>query len=556
MNKSFLKKTTWSRKKLMIVAAPVVAVSLIVVILIVSLMENQIESVYRETTAVYGDLTVGITEDGSVSIGTVTQTFDLDISEYVATESTAGTQTGSIWGGGAMGGMSFGAEATSASTSSASDREMEIEEVYVTVGQQVTQGDAILKLTDETVEAIRSELETDVTDAQLTVDQLVISQKSSRLSAQHTYESNLAYSSFAQSDYDQAIALLNETYTDTQESLTEAQEILVTLQSELVEKQAEYDQAVQALADAAYGVDTVDKLNNIYWYMEYESIRESAATFVDNLEDELETATQAIEDQTDTITELENKLKKAEIEISSGTAKAKAEYDTTLLSGNMAQEAYDVSIAYLDVDMNEAQDDLAEAQEKLETFDSYVVNNELLAASLGVITTVAVAGGDTITTDDSLITLNAWDDVTMEATVSEDDIGSVVVDDTVNITLDSFTDTAFTGVITEIADAVTDSSTGEITYAVTVTLQGDVSQLYEGMTGDITFITKESEEVVYVANRAVIRDGSKSYVKIKDSEGSIVKQEVTTGFSDGINVEITEGLSEGDIVLIESKVSE
>lgn len=540
----------------MIVAAPVVAVSLIVVILIVSLMENQTESVYRETSAVYGDLTVGITEDGSVSIGTVTQTFDLDISEYVATESTAGTQTGTIWGGGAMGGMSFGVEGTSSSTSSSSDREMEIEEVYVTVGQQVTQGDAILKLTDETVEAIRSELETDVTDAQLTVDQLVISQKSSRLSAQHTYESNLAYSSFAQSDYDQAIALLNETYTDTQESLTEAQETLVTLQSELVEKQAEYDQAVQALADAAYGVDTVDKLNNIYWYMEYESIRESAATFVENLEDELETATQAIEDQTDTITELENKLKKAEIEISSGTAKAKAEYDTTLLSGNMAQEAYDVSIAYLDVDMNEAQDDLAEAQEKLETFDSYVVNNELLAASSGVITTVAVAGGDTITTDDSLITLNAWDDVTMEATVSEDDIGSVVVDDTVNITLDSFADTAFTGVITEIADAVTDSSTGEITYAVTVTLQGDVSQLYEGMTGDITFITKESEEVVYVANRAVIRDGSKSYVKIKDSDGSIVKQEITTGFSDGINVEITEGLSEGDIVLIESKVSE
>jgi HlyD family secretion protein len=173
-----------------------------------------------------------------------------------------------------------------------------------------------------------------------------------------------------------------------------------------------------------------------------------------------------------------------------------------------------------------------------------------------VITTVAVAGGDTITTDDSLITLNAWDDVTMEATVSEDDIGSVVVDDTVNITLDSFADTAFTGVITEIADAVTDSSTGEITYAVTVTLQGDVSQLYEGMTGDITFITKESEQVVYIANRAVIRDGSKSYVKIKDSDGSVMKQEVTTGFSDGINVEITEGLSEGDIVLIESKVSE
>ena len=33
-------------------------------------------------------------------------------------------------------------------------------------------------------------------------------------------------------------------------------------------------------------------------------------------------------------------------------------------------------------------------------------------------------------------------------------------------------------------------------------------------------------------------------------------KEVTTGFSDGVNVEIIEGLSEGDVVLIESKVSE
>ena len=41
-----------------------------------------------------------------------------------------------------------------------------------------------------------------------------------------------------------------------------------------------------------------------------------------------------------------------------------------------------------------------------------------------------------------------------------------------------------------------------------------------------------------------------------DENGSIVEKDVTTGFSDGVNVEITEGLSQGDTVLIESKVSE
>ena len=110
--------------------------------------------------------------------------------------------------------------------------------------------------------------------------------------------------------------------------------------------------------------------------------------------------------------------------------------------------------------------------------------------------------------------------------------------------------------ITEVSDAEYDSSLGAVYYTVTVTVQGDVSGLYEGMTGDVTFVTKEMRQVCYVSNRAVFREGTKSFVKVRDEGGNIVKQEVTTGFSDGINVEIITGLSEGDIVLIESKVGE
>ncbi|MFR9233293.1 MAG: hypothetical protein ACLVLH_09930 [Eisenbergiella massiliensis] len=62
--------------------------------------------------------------------------------------------------------------------------------------------------------------------------------------------------------------------------------------------------------------------------------------------------------------------------------------------------------------------------------------------------------------------------------------------------------------------------------------------------------------MVYVSNRAVSRENGKSYVKKKEADGSITRQEIITGFSDGVNVEIKEGLSEGDTVLIESKVSD
>ena len=60
--------------------------------------------------------------------------------------------------------------------------------------------------------------------------------------------------------------------------------------------------------------------------------------------------------------------------------------------------------------------------------------------------------------------------------------------------------------------------------------------------------------MLYVSNKAIINEGTSYYVKMKDENGIIQKVQVITGFSDGINVEITSGLEEGDTVLIESQV--
>lgn len=47
------------------------------------------EIVYRETKAVYGNLTVGITEEAAVEIGTLEQRFELDISALVDSDTTS-----------------------------------------------------------------------------------------------------------------------------------------------------------------------------------------------------------------------------------------------------------------------------------------------------------------------------------------------------------------------------------------------------------------------------------------------------------------------------------
>ena len=97
------------------------------------------EVTYRETTVEYGDLTVGITEDSTVSIGTVSQTFDLDISALVSSDSSSGSsQTDSMSGGMGMQMFSFGE-----SSYTSQSQEMKIDSVHITVGQEIQAGDVL-----------------------------------------------------------------------------------------------------------------------------------------------------------------------------------------------------------------------------------------------------------------------------------------------------------------------------------------------------------------------------------------------------------------------------
>ena len=228
--------------------------------------------------------------------------------------------------------------------------------------------------------------------------------------------------------------------------------------------------------------------------------------------------------------------------------------DTHIFQNQNADTYLSVSKAQNALATEEAKDDLTQAQKKLSEFNSYIQNNEIIAAESGVISSVSITAGDNLYSNSDLITVNDYDKVTATVDVSEDDIDYAKVGAEAKVNIDAFPDTVFDASVTDVGDANYDSSTGTTSYEVTVTLSGDLSELYSGMTAEVTFITKDTENVLYIPNRAVTREDGKSYVKLKKATGSIITQEVTTGFSDGTNVEVKDGLSEGDTVVIESKV--
>lgn len=513
------------------------------------------EVTYRETTVEYGDLTVGITEDSTVNIGTVSQTFDLDISALVSSDSSSSSSTSQ---NDSMGGMGMQMFSFGGDTYTSQSQEMVIDSVHITVGQEIQAGDVLYTLTEDSVEEIRTQLEEDVEDTLADYQALTVEQQQSYLTAKQGYDTYVTNGSLAELTYNKELQDLQDKVDEAADTLEEKQNQVNENLEKLVELQEELTSAKKDLkdAEAAVSENHDNRYNDPYYYTVYLNTRDMAQTIVDEIEEDIESLTDENETLLTEIGEATRSWNEACRNLESEKLTAQQTLETDQYYASVSSEWYSIQTTSLDNEKQSAYASYESAVKKLDEFNSYIVGNDVIAEYSGVVTEVPLEEGDGVTRNTSLVTLYDASDVTMEITVSEDGYKAIDQDGEVNITHTAYPDVVYNGVISEVSDAAYDSSSGEVYYTITVTVQGDVSGLYEGMTGDVTCVTKETKEVTYVSNRAIFRDGTRSYVKVRDENGNIVEKDVTTGFSDGVNVEITEGLSQGDTVLIESKVSE
>jgi len=521
--------------------------------------------VYRETTVEYGNLTVGISDDSSVEIGTLEQTFDLDIRALVDSDSTSDSQSaggafGMMGGGGNAGGnnggmMSFGAFEIGYASQ---DQSLEVASVEIAIGQEIKEGDVLYKVTQESVDEIRNALSEDINDTKADYDSLQVEQKASRTQAQQKYDTYVTNGKYAQLVYetelknyqekvDDAIAEVNDKQDEYNEKLLELSEV----QKELAEAQKFLKEAQGAVSENYAG-----RYENAYYYTVYVNTRDTAQKLADELEEKLDTLNDEAEQTALDIQAAVRTMNQAQLDYEKAQLDLKQTYDIDAYYSDVAGEWYSIQTASLDNELSQAKASYDSAVEKLDEFDSYVQNNCVLSEYSGVITDVMLSEGEAISGGSGLVVLYDQTAVTMDVSLGEDDYNAIDKDGAVNITYTAYPDEVYSGTISEVSDAEYDSSSGSVYYTVTVAVQGDVSGLYEGMTGNVTFVTNETKEVCYVSNRAISREGTHSYVKVRDDSGKVVKKEVATGFSDGVNVEIVEGLSKGDTVLIESKVGE
>lgn len=235
---------------------------------------------------------------------------------------------------------------------------------------------------------------------------------------------------------------------------------------------------------------------------------------------------------------------------------ARQAYDSAILNGSMASDVYAYSLQSLEREIETAQEELEDLNEKLTDFNAFAGEDGIVCAENdGMITMVYYEAGDTLQEESRLITYVMEDSYVLSVDVSEEDIPWVHVGDEVTIVFTAYPDDVYFGRVEEIMTSETSEGTVMVSYPVTVRVEGDTSKLYGGMTGDVTFVTEQVSQAVYVSRKAVTTQDGKTYVWIKDKNGEMIRREVETGFTDGVYIQIVSGLSEGDTVYIESRIS-
>ena len=490
--------------------------------------EDEEQIVYKEETVQNGDLVQTIMERGSVALETKNQKYDVIITEDDEEEDESDDED------------------------EEDIRYLKIEEVYVKQGQRIAEGDALLKLTKRSMRSVRRYLEAQRADAEIALEELQNEYEVEQVEANNNYQKSLKNLEWSELQY------IIDTTKINVEAAALANSIAV-LEQEIKQTELDLEDSWEDYADLKEEYEKYERRyqewdeDNLYLYI---PLREQYLKLKEQYESETEKRLdkrQEMVDKQEEILEIQEDIVRLLGQTERKQLQAKQAYDSAVLDGNMAGEVYEYSLQALEKNMDTAKNELEELDERLADFDAFVGEDGVVyAQGAGLITRVYYEEGDTLEQQSTLITYVQEDSYVLSIDISEEDIPYVEVGDAVTIVFTAYPEETYHGMIEEIVSTETSESTATVSYPVKVRVEGDTSKLYGGMTGDVTFVTGEAEEVNYISRKAIQKEDGKSYVWVKNEAGEMVRREVETGFSDGVNVQIISGLSEGDKVYVES----
>lgn len=221
------------------------------------------------------------------------------------------------------------------------------------------------------------------------------------------------------------------------------------------------------------------------------------------------------------------------------------------------QEFEDKQMAYEQAELR-----LKLAEEKLSLIESgrtnvadRPVSNIIKSPISGTVLSRLVEEGDPVVPLTSyqagteLMTLAEMDDLIFKGSVDEIDVGKLSEGMPAEIEIGAIPDKKLAGRLTKISPKA-HRDQGSTLFEVEIIIDDlDSGFLRAGYSANADMIIAKAESVVVVPERLVKIEDSVFSVEIQDTTGVITTREVKTGLSDGINIEISEGVEVGDMLV-------
>ena len=362
--------------------------------------------------------------------------------------------------------------------------DLEIEEVYAVSGEEVTAGDKILKLTEDSVAEARKELERTLRDAELSYRTGKIEYEQNLITAEYTKDSAILTGQQAKEVYDETVASLQSAVTKAEEELQEAEDDIAEYESyvndgsyksyfKVDEYQAIYDENLKALTDKMdeWGVSwsqvtggggSVQIGGGAGSNMQSRGTSNASilASLYSVLEQNLKDLEEAQEKYDDAVTTEAKENKEIQ------QAQAKLTYETALSTADRAESDYNTTVEKAESDLAALKSTYEDAKENLELFESSVGDGYFYASEDGTILRTVVRADQNLTSDAVVFVYSNPRELTVTVSVDQADIAKLTVSDSAYV--QSSANGGFTGEITAIDPVSSSDSRTSVTYSVTV----------------------------------------------------------------------------------------
>ena len=381
---------------------------------------------------------------------------------------------------------------------------MTVEEVYASSGDTVSKGDALFKLTDESMEAAKSDYEDAISDAENTLKTAEANLASGKLSAESTKQDADLTAQTAADSYQAQVDALDAAVEEKKEAYDEAVEQISEYQTKIDnndyyvecaidEKKDAVDAATTALAQAQ---DTLTQAQQSADAAQstLEQAQKEFDSAVETYNKNVEETNTKITELTDSLDDLKSDYEQAERDATTQKAELQNEYDTAVVEGKYAGSTYESTVSELESAVESAQDTLDTLKEE-QTALLALENGVVTADEDGTIAAVPYEAEDTLQSGTAFALYCDTQTIMISVEVPQENIAQVGVGDEVSVMIAGKRDGAVTGTVSSIASsATTGGSVSNVTYAVIISIDNSDGRLGSGSSATVTFQGEQEEK--------------------------------------------------------------